>query len=93
MLYEVITRFRDEQSVFRLVRQALLDALEATGPALYADAGRDMPASSSAAEGVPSWRPRTPSELGVASAHGVITSYSIHYTKLYDIQSKRILWN
>ncbi len=67
-------RFRDEQAVFRLVRQTLLDALEATGPALYADAGRSPGEASTAADAVAGWRPRTPTELGIAGQRSLPVS-------------------
>lgn len=60
-------RFRDERAVFSLLRQALLEALEASGPALYADAARDPSDMSIASDTVGGWRPRTPSELGLAA--------------------------
>ncbi|EPR42455.1 DNA mismatch repair protein mutL [Desulfovibrio sp. X2] len=59
-------RFREEQSVFLLVRQTLQDALEATGPALYADAGRAPGEAGTAAAPPPRWRPApTPAQLGL----------------------------
>lgn len=59
-------RFREEQAVFRLVRQTLLDALEATGPALYAEATDDPSSRTGVSDPTAAWRPRTPSELGLA---------------------------
>lgn len=43
-------RFRDEQAVFRLVRQALADALDATAPAGYALAPRGVSEAGRAAD-------------------------------------------
>jgi DNA mismatch repair protein MutL len=43
-------RFRDEQAVFRLVRQALADALDASAPAGYALAPRGIPEAGRAAD-------------------------------------------
>lgn len=58
-------RFRDEQAVFRLVRQALADALDATAPAGYALAPRGVPEAGRAAD--------EKGLFGYQGAHGATT--------------------